>query len=81
MKNFCDIVPQWNGWAYVIDGVQSASCYHTYDLAMDAAKAELAKSGMANRKVFRRQEINGQMKPLPIVHQIVPVTSVHSGLR
>jgi hypothetical protein len=67
MENYCDIVPHATGWVYVIDGVQSACYYHTYDLAMDAAKAKLAREGLVEGKVFRRQALNGDMLPITAI--------------
>lgn len=64
MEKYCDIVPHATGWVYVIDGVQSASYYHTYDLAMDAAKAKLARDGLVDGKIFRHQAMNGEMLPI-----------------
>jgi hypothetical protein len=64
MEKYCDIVPHATGWLYVIDGVQSASSYHTYDLAMDAAKAKIARDGLVQDKIFRRQALNGDMLPI-----------------
>lgn len=64
MEKYCDIVPHATGWLYVIDGVQSASYYHTYDLAMDAAKAHIARKGAVGDKIFRRQALNGEMLPV-----------------
>ena len=69
MEKYCDIIPHATGWVYVIDGVQSASYYHTYDLAMDAAKAQLARSGSTRDKVFRRQALNGERLPVQILAQ------------
>ena len=63
MKKYCDIVPHATGWVYIVDGMQSASYYHTYDLAVDAARAHLARRGGANTEVFRRQSLNGEMLP------------------
>jgi hypothetical protein len=67
MEKYCDIIPHATGWVYVIDGVQSASYYHTYDLAVDAARAQLARAGTAREKVFRRQALNGEMLPVQIL--------------
>jgi len=67
MEKYCDIIPHATGWVYLIDGVQSACYYHTYDLAMDAAKAHLARSGSTRDKVFRRQALNGEMLPVQIL--------------
>lgn len=64
MEKYCDIVPHATGWVYVIDGVQSACYYHTYDLAMDAAKVKLARDGLFESKIFRRQALNGDMVPI-----------------
>lgn len=70
MQNYCDIVPHATGWVYVIDGIQSPSYYHTYDLAMDAAKSEIARRGLSDDKVFRRQGLNGDMMPVPgVIHR------------
>ena len=67
MERYCDIIPHATGWVYVIDGVQSTSCYHTYDLAMDAAKAHIARSMGAKDKIFRRQALNGEMLPVSVI--------------
>ncbi len=65
MQNYCDIMPQATGWVYAVDGVQSASCYHTYELALDAARKHLAREGGHHTRIFRRQELNGSMMPIP----------------
>lgn len=65
MQKYCDIVPDATGWIYLIDGVRSPSYYHTYDLAVQAAWAELARRGRPVEEIFRRQSANGAM------HQIV----------
>ncbi len=67
MEKYCDIVPHATGWVYVIDGIQSVSYYHTYDLAMDAAKAKLARDGLIEGKIFRRQALNGDMLPITVI--------------
>jgi hypothetical protein len=64
MQNYCDIMPQATGWVYVIDGVQSASSYHTYDLAVEAARRQITKGGGYETKIFRRQALDGNMKPI-----------------
>ena len=64
MENYCDIVPHATGWIYVVDGIQSASSYHTSELAMEAAHAYLARSKRQNRKVFRELEVSGRMVPM-----------------
>ncbi|MDQ0136457.1 hypothetical protein J2T08_004393 [Neorhizobium galegae] len=65
MGKYCDIVPHATGWVYVIDGVQSASYYHTYELAMEAAKAHVARDRSGRVETFRRQALNGEMLPIP----------------
>ncbi|WP_117192221.1 hypothetical protein [Rhizobium terrae] len=72
MEKYCDIVPHATGWVYVIDGVQSASYYHTYDLAMNAAHAHLARIGASGDKVFRRQAPNGEMLPVSMLAKGLP---------
>ena len=64
MEHYCDIIPHATGWVFVVDGVQSASYYHTYDLAMDAAKAHIARTAGTKDKIFRRQALNGEMLPV-----------------
>ncbi|MDR6817269.1 esterase/lipase superfamily enzyme [Neorhizobium sp. 2083] len=65
MGKYCDIVPHATGWVYVIDGLQSASYYHTYELAMEAAKAHVARERSGRVEIFRRQALNGEMLPVP----------------
>jgi hypothetical protein len=67
MGKYCDIVPHATGWVYVIDGVQSASYYHTYELAMEAAKAHVARDRTGQVEIFRRQAPNGEMLPIPVM--------------
>ena len=64
MQNYCDIMPQATGWVYVIDGVQSASYYHSYERALDAARNHLATRGGQNPRIFRCQGLNGSMLPI-----------------
>lgn len=64
MQNYCDIMPQATGWVYAIDGIQSASCYHTYELALEAARRHIARDGGHFTRIFRRQELNGTMVPI-----------------
>ena len=72
MEKYCDIVPHATGWVYVIDGVQSASYYHTYELAVDAARANVARKGNAGEKIFRIQALNGEMMPISGLATIPP---------
>lgn len=67
MGKYCDIVPHATGWVYVIDGLQSASYYHTYELAMEAAKAHVAHERSGRVEIFRRQALNGEMLPVPLL--------------
>jgi hypothetical protein len=67
MGKYCDIVPHATGWVYVIDGIQSASYYHTYELAMAAAKAKVARDRNGKVELFRRQALNGEMLPIPVM--------------
>jgi hypothetical protein len=64
MQNYCDIMPHATGWVYVIDGIQSASCYHTYELALEAARTQLATRGGHHSRIFRYQGLNGIMLPI-----------------
>lgn len=64
MQKYCDIVPDATGWIYVIDGLRSPSFYHTYDLALQAARTELARRGRPVHDVFRRQAMDGEMHPV-----------------
>lgn len=72
MQKFCDIMPDATGWIYAIDGVQSACAYPTYELALEAARAKLARN--ARGKVFRRQALNGEMLPVQAMNppRLVP---------
>ncbi|WJH40980.1 DUF2188 domain-containing protein [Aliirhizobium terrae] len=76
MQNYCDIMPHVTGWVYVIDGVQSASSYHTYELALEAARAQLRNHGGYETKIFRRQGLNGNMTP---IHAVGAIQSPNSG--
>lgn len=62
MDKYCDIVPHAGGWTYVLNGVEADCSFHTYELAVEAAKAEVAQ-GM-RKKVFRFQGLNGEMLPV-----------------
>jgi hypothetical protein len=75
MQNYCDIMPHVTGWVYVIDGVQSASSYHTYELALDAARLELRSHGGYETKIFRRQGLNGNMTPIHTIGAIQPLNT------
>jgi hypothetical protein len=71
MKNFCDIIPHWNGWTYVLDGVEAECSFHTYELAFEAAKSQLARESRLS--VFRRLGLNGDLLPvLPTVFPQAP---------
>jgi hypothetical protein len=72
MHNYCDIMPHATGWVYVIDGVQSASFYHSYELALDAARTHLATRGGHDGRVFRCQALNGNMLPIEIAAVMQP---------
>ncbi|SFB18250.1 hypothetical protein SAMN03159496_02203 [Rhizobium sp. NFR07] len=75
MQNYCDIMPHVTGWVYVIDGVQSASSYHTYELALEAARTQLRSHGGYETKIFRRQGLNGNMTLIQSVSAIQPNNS------
>jgi hypothetical protein len=62
MENYCDIMPDATGWVYVIDGVQSPCAYYSYELALEAAQAQLARKGRG--RLFRYQALNGEMLPV-----------------
>ena len=66
MQNFCDIMPHATGWVYVVDGIQSDSSYHTYELALQAARNHIALGGGGPSHVFRRQALDGGMLPIPV---------------
>lgn len=72
MHNYCDIMPHATGWVFVIDGVQSASFYHSYELALDAARTHLATRGGRDSRVFRCQALNGNMLPIEIAAVMQP---------
>jgi hypothetical protein len=76
MQNYCDIMPHVTGWVYVIDGVESASSYHTYELALDAARAHLKGRGGYETKIFRLQSLNGNMTP---IHSVSAMQVPSSG--
>jgi hypothetical protein len=61
MEKCIDIIPHSTGWIYVLDGQPSAS-YPSYDLALKAARADVARQvETLRRPVFRRQEVSGEM--------------------
>ena len=62
MNNFCDIIPHPAGWTYVMNGIESRCSFHTYELAVAAARVEMAKR--KHSRVFRRMELNGEMLPV-----------------
>jgi hypothetical protein len=64
MQKYCDIIPDATGWVYVIDGIQSASFYHTDELAMEAARVQLGRYGKDSSGMFRRLAVNGEMQPI-----------------
>lgn len=64
MEKYCDIIPDATGWTYVIDGVRAESCYHTYDLAVHAARSGLMLQGEGRKNILRRQALNGDMQPV-----------------
>lgn len=66
MQNYCDIVPDATGWLYVIDGIRSPSYYHSYDLALNAACANLAKRNSFRPPILRRQGLNGAMHTIAL---------------
>jgi len=67
MEKYCDIIPHATGWIYVVDGIQSASSYHTSELAMEAAHAYLASAKSPRRKIFRQLEVSGKFMPITAV--------------
>jgi hypothetical protein len=73
MQNYCDIMPHATGWVYVIDGVQCASFYHTYELALEAARSQLASQGGYHTRIFRYQGLNGSMMPIQPLKPVPPV--------
>lgn len=62
MDKYCDIAPHANGWIFILNGMESECSFHTYELAMEAAKAHVANE--TRERVFRRQGLNGVMFPL-----------------
>jgi hypothetical protein len=62
MDKYCDIAPHANGWIFILNGVESECSFHTYELAVEAARAHVANE--ARERVFRRQGLNGAMFPL-----------------
>ena len=62
MNKYCDIVPHSAGWTYVLNGVEADCSFHTYELALEAAKAELARE--TRTRVFRLQNLKGEMLPV-----------------
>ncbi len=62
MDKYCDIVPHPAGWTYVLNGVEAECSFHTYELAVEAAKARLARD--MRKRVFRFQSMNGEMLPV-----------------
>jgi RNase P/RNase MRP subunit p29 len=63
MDKYCDIVPHPDGWTFVLNGVEAECSFHTYELAVEAAKARLARD--RRKRVFRFQGLNGEMLPVP----------------
>ena len=63
MDKYCDIVPHPDGWTYVLNGVESDCAFHTYELAVEAAKARVARD--MRKRVFRFQNLKGEMLPVP----------------
>ncbi|MFN7103479.1 MAG: hypothetical protein ACK4N1_12760 [Pseudorhizobium sp.] len=61
MDNYCDIVPHPAGWTYILNGIESDCSFHTYELAVEAAKVQVARD--ARKRVFRLQGLNGEMLP------------------
>lgn len=72
MHNYCDIMPHATGWVYVIDGIQCASSYHSYELALDAARCQLASRGGYETRIFRSQGLNGAMRPIQPPDHVLP---------
>lgn len=65
MQKYCDIMPDATGWVYVIDGVQSASYHHTFELAVEAAKSNIHHVGRSENRIFRLQDCSGRLRPIP----------------
>ncbi len=63
MDKYCDIVPHPGGWTYVLNGVEADCSFHTYELAVEAAQARLARD--TRKRVFRFQSLTGEMLPMP----------------
>ena len=68
-QEFCDIVPQANGWVFVSDGVQSAA-YPSYRLAVEAAKNHTDRqTGKRRTFIFRQQDLKGGMLEIGAMSQ------------
>ncbi|TDK39585.1 hypothetical protein E2F50_05595 [Rhizobium deserti] len=74
MENYCDIMPDATGWVYVLDGVQSPCAYYSYELALEAAQAQLARKGRG--RLFRYQALNGEMLPVQAMSLARPPASM-----
>ncbi|MBA4785020.1 MULTISPECIES: hypothetical protein [Pseudorhizobium] len=61
MDKYCDIVPHPAGWTYILNGIESDCSFHTYELAVEAAKIQVMHD--ARKRVFRLQGLNGEMLP------------------
>ncbi len=78
MQKYCDIMPDATGWVYVIDGVQSASYHHTYELALEAARTQFRRTGTLEPGMFRLQGVNGEMHPIEDIGRAHPQLRTHS---
>lgn len=78
MEKYCDIIPHATGWVFIIDGIQSASCYHTYDLALEAARQHMRRAGVG-RQMFRRQALDGRMLPVSVMADVMAGKSGRSS--
>ncbi|KQW31771.1 hypothetical protein ASE36_05980 [Rhizobium sp. Root274] len=60
-ETYCDIIPHADGWAYVLEGRQSA-VYPSYRLAAEAART-CSEQVAGNRRKFvlRQQDLRGRM--------------------
>jgi len=62
MNKYCDIIPHCDGWTYVLNGVEAGCTFHTYELALEAAKLQLLEE--QRERVFRQKGVNGEMLPI-----------------
>ncbi|CAN7468327.1 hypothetical protein LJR030_004805 [Rhizobium sp. LjRoot30] len=64
-QHFCDVLPQDNGWMFVMDGYQSA-IYPNYELAVRAANEHAARVKQHERIVLRCQTVKGDMMRIAV---------------